>query len=710
MWSRRNVIVGALSALLVSISEHVRAAWQIFQVSTSALPAGVVLQQIDGGPTYYATNGFTKATAYPVSVAYQAGTVTYTNGWDDPQFFAIGISTPPFDTGGADVSRWMNLGLNTSLSVYAPSLGLLNAFQTAHISVIWPYYYGGSISTNDRDPGIECVSVFTLDEPDLFGSVESALDIPLLGQGVVTMTNCTYPGASGAGYVDVSGTVTGGAVFMAFNETYQKPTWTGSGVPAGAWAVRPSSGYGGTGSYTVTSAWQAAAPSFSGITCTQAATNPLPNSIIGGRFISGVLSAAATFNNPVIHTKTGTISTQTYLSNTYLCQDGRNRHIDAWGTDLFCHVSAWYNPGQVTNIYDPTFSTPAWSNSEVAKGSRYGDMIDFARKLCTVNSVPLWNFIDNSNSQSGSGYNTQPCETHWAIWSSIIHGARIIYYFNSVDANAYGGCLGNQGADVTQCAFMQSAQTCTLSGTISGSTLTVASDPSSGTLSKGMRATSGVSGTCIILQQTNNFTTPGKGTGTTYTFTGTAGAQSGTMTFKQSQVGFGLSVVSMGGINAVGADCAMTDGMKVINDTVRALAPVINSPFAVAAVGGGGKCYVDLSTVGLSYIFPSDTGVVNTTPPKTVAFGLTTGIECCTKYYTGPTYSYGSDTISKGFYIFAATRQHTSDGPTTVTFKLNDPNATLATVIGEARTKPISGGQFTDTFDYAWTVHVYKIT
>ena len=39
------------------------------------LPAGVTLQQIDGGPTYYASNGLT----------YAANA-----GWDNPNFFPIG--------------------------------------------------------------------------------------------------------------------------------------------------------------------------------------------------------------------------------------------------------------------------------------------------------------------------------------------------------------------------------------------------------------------------------------------------------------------------------------------------------------------------------------------------------------------------------------------------------------------------------------------
>src|SRR5262249_54429189 len=45
-------------------------------LAMTTLPPGVTLQQIDGGPTYYADHGFT----YAVNMR-----------WDDPNFFPIGI-------------------------------------------------------------------------------------------------------------------------------------------------------------------------------------------------------------------------------------------------------------------------------------------------------------------------------------------------------------------------------------------------------------------------------------------------------------------------------------------------------------------------------------------------------------------------------------------------------------------------------------------
>jgi hypothetical protein len=65
------------------------------------LPSGVTLQQIDGGPNYYADNGFT----------YAANA-----GWDNPDFFPIG---PWLDSllVQSDASRWLDLGWNTAFGV-----------------------------------------------------------------------------------------------------------------------------------------------------------------------------------------------------------------------------------------------------------------------------------------------------------------------------------------------------------------------------------------------------------------------------------------------------------------------------------------------------------------------------------------------------------------------------------------------------------------
>jgi len=67
----------------------------------SGLPAGVNLKPIDGGPTYYGDHGFTYAAAA---------------GWDNPSFFPISIYGPTMSS-QADVSRWLDLGINCTVGL-----------------------------------------------------------------------------------------------------------------------------------------------------------------------------------------------------------------------------------------------------------------------------------------------------------------------------------------------------------------------------------------------------------------------------------------------------------------------------------------------------------------------------------------------------------------------------------------------------------------
>jgi hypothetical protein len=181
------------------------------------------------------------------------------------------------------------------------------------------------------------------------------------------------------------------------------------------------------------------------------------------------------------------------------------------------------------------------------------------------------------------------------------------------------------------------------------------------------------------------------------------------MTFTQSQVGFGHSVVSQAGIGASGAGAGMTDAMKVINDSIRTMAPVINSKFAVSDATGHG--YVKFSTVGLRYCYPSDTGLKDSTSSQTYAYGTNYGIDCCVHYYQGASYlSLLGDTISPGFYIFATTSHKADALNTSVTFQIADTLATSVTRIGESRADiPVVSGGFTDVFEYAWTVRLYRV-
>jgi hypothetical protein len=112
----------------------------------AALPTGVTLQQIDGGQTYFADNGFT----YAVNA-----------GWDNPSFYPIGPWLAPIIT-QADADRWADLSWNTAFALTGNSdLSLLRSngisaiLQLDEINVFGPL-------------GSETVGILSADEPTTY--------------------------------------------------------------------------------------------------------------------------------------------------------------------------------------------------------------------------------------------------------------------------------------------------------------------------------------------------------------------------------------------------------------------------------------------------------------------------------------------------------------------------------------------------------------
>ena len=90
------------------------------------LPPGVTLAQIDGGPTYYADNGFTYATQVDSTMA-AAGA----KSWDDPSFFPIGNFWAFY--GGNSPSVFKALGFNFT-NITDPSV---DRQAVLHANGIW---------------------------------------------------------------------------------------------------------------------------------------------------------------------------------------------------------------------------------------------------------------------------------------------------------------------------------------------------------------------------------------------------------------------------------------------------------------------------------------------------------------------------------------------------------------------------------------------
>jgi hypothetical protein len=108
------------------------------------LPAGVTLQQIDGGPTYYASNGLT----------YAANA-----GWDNASFIPIG-PWEEFLVTQSDADRWIDLGWNTGFTITGNSSASL-----ARSNGIWLIQDAGQQLPGT---GAETVGNLTVDEPSTF--------------------------------------------------------------------------------------------------------------------------------------------------------------------------------------------------------------------------------------------------------------------------------------------------------------------------------------------------------------------------------------------------------------------------------------------------------------------------------------------------------------------------------------------------------------
>ena len=109
--------------------------------------------------------------------------------------------------------------------------------------------------------------------------------------------------------------------------------------------------------------------------------------------------------------------------------NGTTRHIDASSVDFY-----WFSAtgsallgaaGQLLGVANPTLD-------QVQRGSNYGDMIS-AQEKATGGNSPIYAYIEDGGpwleDTSASNYIT-PSELNWAVWSSLIHGARGIIYFN----------------------------------------------------------------------------------------------------------------------------------------------------------------------------------------------------------------------------------------------------------------------------------------
>jgi hypothetical protein len=147
----------------------------------------------------------------------------------------------------------------------------------------------------------------------------------------------------------------------------------------------------------------------------------------------------------------GTASTDlTYLVTT---PDGSKRHIDTFSIDQY-----WFSGSQVGGVLSSGGLLDNlgqdMTSDQAARGSNYGDIISDERVI-TGGINPIYGFVENGGpyleNTSASTYITPP-QLNWAVWSTLIHGARAICYFN----HTFGGPA--QSDDNMAQAYYQTVQ------------------------------------------------------------------------------------------------------------------------------------------------------------------------------------------------------------------------------------------------------------
>jgi hypothetical protein len=133
----------------------------------------------------------------------------------------------------------------------------------------------------------------------------------------------------------------------------------------------------------------------------------------------------------------GTMSMQEVMSCTTGMPGGR--HLDIATDDLYWFAGSVTSAAQYDGgmIYTGNGSaTP----DEMARGSNYGDMVDTMRSWLTDHPAPVAPYIETEDGLVDGGREITPPELNWAVWSTIVHGARLIIYF---------GTTSNYGSEAT---------------------------------------------------------------------------------------------------------------------------------------------------------------------------------------------------------------------------------------------------------------------
>jgi hypothetical protein len=184
------------------------------------------------------------------------------------------------------------------------------------------------------------------------------------------------------------------------------------------------------------------------ITSAVAAFDAYPNGGIAGRFFQ----VSNTWNALFYGTLSGAPGTGDYnyvMGSTISTTTAGNVHMDIAGDDLY-----WFAGSGVSGIQQQGYATenlataygPNATADQMARGTNYGDMVDIMRTWQVspyVSSPIIAPYIETEDGLVGTGSREiKPAELNWAVWSTIIHGARGILYFSATSNFGTGATFG----------------------------------------------------------------------------------------------------------------------------------------------------------------------------------------------------------------------------------------------------------------------------
>ena len=132
--------------------------------------------------------------------------------------------------------------------------------------------------------------------------------------------------------------------------------------------------------------------------------------------------------------------------------NGTTRHIDASSVDFYFFAGQGSNLQYVAGLLDGL--SGAESLDQMHRGNNYGDLITQQLEDTGGNS-PIYSYIELGGpwlEDTSASYYITPEEVNWAAWSSLIHGARGIVYFNHTFAGPA------QTNDILATSFYQTVQ------------------------------------------------------------------------------------------------------------------------------------------------------------------------------------------------------------------------------------------------------------